>query len=354
MTYPQIRINRTKILHNTRHVVEECHSRGIEVAGVTKLFCGHPEIAAVFVSGGVDLLADSRISNLRRLASFNLPKMLLRTPMISQASEIVQWSDMALVSEPSTVGALSRESCLLKKTYGIILMIDLGDLREGIYHEDEIHKAVEAVLSFPFIHLKGIGTNLTCFGGVIPTKQHMETLIDIKEKIERQHQISIETISGGNGSTLSLFAENLLPNGINQLRLGSSLTMGIGLNDDPIAGLELDAFTIVAEITEVREKPSMPRGEIGLDAFGRKPAFKDRGLRLRALCALGRQDVQPDHLQPMTPGIEMLGASSDHLILDITEAEETIKVGDCISFLPTYGGVLSAMNASDVEKVIHD
>lgn len=350
MNFPCIQIDLTKIRENTMQVVQQCHQLGIQVAGVTKLFCGHPDIAAELVAGGVDMLADSRVINLKRLSHFSVPKMLLRIPMMSQAKEIVAHSDVALVSEPATVYALSKEAEHLGKKYQVILMIDLGDLREGIYHAHEIDKAVREIVKMPSIHLKGIGTNLTCYGGVKPSRTNLMHLVKLREALQNRHGIVLDVISGGNGSTLSLMPSGSIPSQINQLRLGSALTMGIGLNDEPIEGLHQDAFTIHAEIAEIREKPSVPTGEIGLNAFGNRPEFIDRGMRTRAICAIGRQDIHPDHLKPVEPGILVLGASSDHLILDITDAANSLSVGDHIVFLPAYGGCLSAMTSEYVHK----
>jgi predicted amino acid racemase len=331
-------------------MVQQCRRRGIRVAAVTKLFCGHPVIAAELTAGGVDLLADSRIRNLKRLGHFPLPKMLLRVPMISQSADIVTYSDIALVSEPKTIQALSNEALRQGKRYQVILMIDLGDLREGIFHEQEIHAAVKSVLGMPSIHLLGIGTNLTCYGGVKPSRENLMRLVNLRKDLENTYDIILEVISGGNGSTLSLFPSGDIPAEINQLRLGSSLTMGIGLNDEPIDGLYHDAFMLEAEITEIREKPSVPIGEIGLDAFGNTPVFVDKGMRMRAICAVGRQDVHPDHLKPIDSCIQILGASSDHLILDITDSASKLAVGDTVSFHLAYGGCLSAMTSEYVHK----
>ena len=350
MKYPRLNINLEKITFNTVTMVGLCHQRNIEVAGVTKLFCGDPRIAGVFVDGGVDLLADSRIDNLVKMKNLPLPKMLLRIPMMSQVPDIIEYSDVGLVSEPSTVKDLSQEAHRRGKVYRVILMIDLGDLREGIYDKREVLKAADDICSMKSIVLEGIGTNLTCYGGVKPAWDNLSQLAACKNSIEKLTGKPLRVISGGNGSTLSLLPEPGIPPHINQLRLGSSLTMGIGLNDEPIKGLYQDAFTLEAEIVEIREKPSMPIGEIGLDAFGNKPVFEDKGLRRRAICAIGRQDIHPDHLSPMDVGINILGASSDHLLLDITESTENLKVGDTLFFYVTYGGCLSAMTSPYVHK----
>lgn len=341
-----------KIESNTRLMVERCHKRGIQVAGVTKLFGGHPVIAAAYVAGGVDLLADSRTDNLRRLAPFHLPKMLLRIPMISEAAAVVETADLVLISEPETAKALSCQAAANQKQLKLVLMIDLGDLREGLFEMKEILEAALLMNQLPGVDLEGIGTNLTCYGGVRPTRHNLSQLVQIQKMLEKRLHKRLTLLSGGNGGTLSLLNSGDLPETINQLRLGSSLAMGIGLNDEPIAELHQDAFQLVAEIVEIRRKPSMPIGEKGLDAFGNQPVFQDRGYRLRAICALGRQDVHPNDITPLQKGVQILGASSDHLILDVEDCPASLQVGDHLFFLPTYGGCLSLMTSSYVEKMI--
>ena len=350
MSYPRIEIQLDKIRENTEKMVKECADRGIEVVGVTKVFCGHEKIAQVMIEGGVTMLADARIENLRRLSRFSQPKMLLRLPMLSQINRVIKYSDISLVSDIMTIRKLSFHALKQNKVHKIILMIDLGDLREGIFYDVEISEAVGEIIKLEGVVLHGVGVNLTCFGGVMPSQQNLSRLVEIKRKIEEDHNIKLMVISGGASGTMSLFNNNQIPVDINQLRLGSSLTLGIGLNDEPIEGLHHDAVKLVAEVVEIKNKPSLPIGEIGLDAFGLKPEFKDKGIRKRAICALGKQDVSPSHLTPYDTAIEVLGASSDHLLLDLTDTEKEYKVGDKISFHLAYGGCLSAMTSKYVYK----
>lgn len=354
MPFPMLEINTHKIRENTKIMVNECHKRGIEVAGVSKVFSGNRKIIEALIDGGIDILADSRIENLIRYRNYNIPKMLLRIPMKSQAKMVVKYSDIALVSEIQTIKELDKYAMKENKIYKVILMIDLGDLREGIFfkNETEILDAVEEILELNWIEFYGIGTNLSCYGGVIPTNDNLSKLVEIKKKLEKTFNIDIKTISGGNSGTISLFKNNDIPKEINQLRLGASLALGIGLNDEPIEGLHNDTVKLIAEIVEVKKKPSVPVGEIGLDAFGRKPFFEDKGIRKRAICAIGKQDINPEHLSPYDNKITVLGASSDHLILDITESDENYKVGDKVEFKVTYGGLLSLMTSKYVYKKI--
>lgn len=350
-SYPRLEISLDKIKHNTETLVRMCRRSGIRVTGVTKVFCGHEVIARAVVAGGIDAIADSRIENLKRLRDIKLPKLFLRLPMISQASEVVEYADISLNSEIETIRALSAEASLKDRTHKVILMIDLGDLREGIIDQTEMLRTVEETLKLERIIVAGIGTNLTCYGGVIPTKDNLARLVELKRMIERNFDIVLDIVSGGNSSSLHLVEEEAMPDGINQLRLGESIVLGRETAyGHQIIGTYDDCFKLIAEIIEIKDKPSIPAGELGLDSFGNKPSFVDKGIRKRAICAIGKQDVVPESIVPDDGDIVILGASSDHLILDVTECHRTYKVGGLVSFKLTYGGILSSMTSEYVSK----
>jgi predicted amino acid racemase len=350
MPYPKLLVDIKKIKQNGSILVKESARKGIEVAGVTKVVCGNPTIAQALVDSGIKIIADSRVENLKKLTDINCKKMLLRIPMPSQAEDVVRYADTVLVSEIFTIKKLSEQAYIQKKVIHLILMIDLGDLREGLFYESEILKTVSEIVNLKNINLLGIGTNLSCYGAVIPSRQILEKLILVKKKIIDLFNINLEVISGGNSGSISLFEDDQLPKGINQLRLGASIILGIGIDHLPIEGLLTDTFILEAEIIELRKKPSLPLGEQGLDAFGNKPVFVDMGIRSRAICAIGRQDVNPEDISPLDHNINILGGSSDHLILDVTDAEENLKVGDKIRFRVNYGGCLSLMTSPYVQK----
>ena len=350
MPYPKLLVDIKKIKQNGSILVKESARKGIEVAGVTKVVCGNPTIAQALVDSGIKIIADSRVENLKKLTDINCKKMLLRIPMPSQAEDVVRYADTVLVSEIFTIKKLSEQAYIQKKVIHLILMIDLGDLREGLFYESEILKTVSEIVNLKNINLLGIGTNLSCYGAVIPSRQILEKLILVKKKIIDLFNINLEVISGGNSGSISLFEDDQLPKGINQLRLGASIILGIGIDHLPIEGLLTDTFILEAEIIELRKKPSLPLGEQGLDAFGNKPVFVDMGIRSRAICAIGRQDVNPEDISPLDHNINILGGSSDHLILDVTDTEENLKVGDKIRFRVNYGGCLSLMTSPYVLK----
>jgi predicted amino acid racemase len=232
-------------------------------------------------------------------------------------------------------------------------MIDLGDLREGIFYENEdlIFEAVEEILQMSNINFYGIGVNLTCYGAIIPKHDNLSKLTSLAEKIENKFKIKLNMISGGNSSSIYLIEKRELPKGINNLRLGESFLLG---NDTAygtkLPGTTSDALILEAEIVELKEKPSLPIGEVGVDAFGQKPYYEDRGIIKRAIIAVGKQDTDIDSMEPIDEKIDILGGSSDHIILDVTKSDKEYKVGDIVRFTLGYGGMLKTSTSPYVEK----
>lgn len=352
MSYPRLEICLGKITHNTKIMVDICKRLGIDVVGVNKVSCGSNKIAQAMVDGGVKIIADSRIENLKKIKDIKTKKMLLRLPMISRAEEVVEYADISLNSELKTIRKLSEIAVRKNKIHEVILMVDVGDLREGIFYEEDVLELVSQIINLNGIKLIGIGTNLTCFGGVIPSRENMSKLIKVRNAIEKKYDIRLNVLSGGNSSSIHLIQKGEMPREINQLRLGTVLILGtVEVNNSRIEGTYNDAFKLIVEVVEIKGKPSKPIGEIGIDAFGHIPVFEDRGIRKRAICAIGKQDIDLDWMVPEDKNVIILGGSSDHLILDITDSDRKYEVGDKITFILNYVAILKAMTSEYVNKV---
>jgi ornithine racemase len=352
MHYPAIRISAEKLTHNTKVLMEKCNKLGIDVVPVTKVYCGIPEIAKASVAAGVKMLADSRIENIIKMKDLRVPKLLLRIPMMSQVEEIVEYVDISLNSEYEVIKALSKKALEKGKVHKIILMIDLGDLREGEWSETAVEFAGR-IIELKGVRLVGVGTNLTCYGAVIPNKDNLGLLVSVAEEIEKRYDIKLEIISGGNSSSIHLVKKNEVPKRVNQLRLGEAIVLGSETAyGERIEGTYTDVFTYMAEIIELKEKPSVPVGETGVDAFGEVPVFTDRGIRKRAILASGRQDIKLDGIKPRDMDAIVLGASSDHLIIDVSDCKKDYKVGDIMEFDMSYGAMLAAFTSEYVNKVV--
>jgi len=353
MITPRIEMNLEKIAHNAKALKELYGSKGIDVIGVTKVVCGDPYIAKALVKSGIGIIADSRIENIRKMrnAGVQAQFLLLRTPSLSQAETVVKYADMSLNTDLAVIERLSKFAIDCDCSHKIILMIELGDLREGLLPSD-LDDTVKQVLELENIDLIGIGTNLACFGGVKPDEAKMGCLTSIATDIEEKFGLKLEIVSGGNSANYDWFTSTTDVGRINNLRVGESIYLGCEtLNRKPISGLYTDAFTLVSEVIESKIKPSVPYGVIYQDAFGNVPEFQDRGDIRRAILGVGLQDVLVSGLTPRSE-VEILGASSDHIIVDAKNVG--LKVGDELEFDVNYGALLSAMTSQYVNKVSSD
>lgn len=195
--FPRVVVNLHKFGLNVTRVKQRMDKLGINIYGVSKVFCGEPQISAELTKAGLAGVADSRIENLRKLADQSTTKILLRVPMHSEIEELVEFTDVSLNSEISTLKLISEEAVKQGKIHKVILMVDLGDLREGFFEEEEFYHAVETTIALEGVEMIGIGTNLTCFGAIIPTQDHMKRLVELKDSLKEKYDLDIDVLSGG-------------------------------------------------------------------------------------------------------------------------------------------------------------
>lgn len=345
---PRIEISLSKIRDNARVLSELYGRQGISLMGVSKAVLGEPSIAEAMIQGEIGFIADSRIGNLEKMinAGISAKFVLLRTPL-SHAEAVVKSADISLNTEMETLNKLSYHARERHKNHHVILMVELGDLREGILPGD-LSQIIKKTLSLSHIKIVGIGSNLACYGGVKPDGNNMNKLSEIVDIMEKRFNLGLEIISGGNSANYEWYQSVRDVGRVNNLRLGESILLGCEpVNRRVIPGLHTGAFQLIAEVIESKKKPSLPFGDIGQDAFGSVHSFQDRGVRQRVIVALGRQDIMASSLEANNK-LEILGSSSDHLILD--GENHNLKVGDEVNFNLDYSGLLSAMTSPYIEK----
>ena len=348
-----LEVDLKKLAENSRRTMELCAAHHIEVLGVTKGFSAIPEIVRAMADGGITKFADARLENIKllRASGFLQHMTLLRIPMLSQTDEVVFYTNASLNSEYEVIERLSSSAASVGRRHDIVLMIEVGDLREGLLPEDA-RAVMRRVLELPGVRVAGVGTNMGCYGGILPTDRNLTALCRVAEELQNIAGYDFDVVSGGGTSSLMLAASGEMPAGINQLRVGEGILLGTDTTHNmDIPWLNQDAFVLHSEIIEVKEKPSVPYGETGLDAFGNTPMFEDMGVRRRAIVALGRQDSPPAGLTPFDPGVKILGASSDHMILDIEDAKRDYRVGGLMDFRLNYQGLLNLCSSKYVRRI---
>ncbi|HBE19418.1 MAG TPA: alanine racemase [Cyanobacteria bacterium UBA11149] len=345
---PRIEISLSQIRDNAEILSELYGQKGISLMGVSKAVLGEPSIAEAMIQGGVKFIADSRIENIQRMktAGISTKFVLLRTPL-SQAEAVVKNVDISLNTEIKTLEELSYYAKAYHKNHQVIIMVELGDLREGVLPGD-LSQFMRKTLALSHIEVVGIGCNLACYGGIKPDEKNMSKLSKLVDTLEKEFTIKLEIISGGNSANYEWYKSTPDVSNINNLRLGESILLGCEtLSRKAIPGLHTRAFQLFAEVIESKIKPSLPFGEICQDAFGNVPSFQDRGIRRRVILALGRQDVLVSGLKS-NHKLEILGSSSDHIILD--SQNHNLQVGDEVNFNLDYGSLLAAMTSPFIKK----
>lgn len=354
--YPQLEVDLSILRSNARQVITRCQQQGIRVCGVVKGVDGLPEVARAMRLCGAEELGTSRLEQVERCRAAGVggPWLLIRIPGLSELPDVVRLCETSLQSERVTLDALEEECVLQGKTHRVIVMADLGDLREGFWDKDEmVDVCVHVERELPHVELAGVGVNLTCYGSTKPTPEKMQALLDIAAHIEKRIGRKLEIISGGATSSYTLVHWGTMPAGINHLRIGENILLGKDLQVNwgiqDMDYLRMDGFTLRAEVVEVREKPTYPIGEFAIDAFGRKPVYVDRGIRRRAILALGRADVgELESLIPREAGLTVIGGSSDHCIVDVEDCPRRLEVGDIVEFSLCYSHLLYATSRSDI------
>ena len=344
--YPQLEVDLSILRSNARQVITHCQQQGIRVCGVVKGVDGLPEVARAMRLCGAEELGTSRLEQVERCRAAGVG--------LSELPDVVRLCETSLQSERVTLDALEEECVLQGKTHRVIVMADLGDLREGFWDQDEmLDVCVHVERDLPHVELAGVGVNLGCYGSIQPTPEKMGQLTALARRVEEAIGRKLEIVSGGATSSYTLVHWGTMPAGINHLRIGENILLGKDLQVNwgiqDMDYLRMDGFTLRAEVVEVREKPTYPIGEFAIDAFGRKPVYVDRGIRRRAILALGRADVgELESLIPREAGLTVIGGSSDHCIVDVEDCPRRLEVGDIVEFSLCYSHLLYATSRSDI------
>ncbi|MHC5352755.1 alanine racemase [Myroides sp. LJL115] len=350
-----ITLNTAKLKHNFNYLDHLFQTHHIQWSVVSKLLCGNELFLKELLKLNPKQLCDSRVSNLKMIKELN-PKVetiYIKPVPKSSIEEIVTYADISFNTELHTIALLSQEAKRQNKIHKIVIMVELGELREGVLTE-ELLDFYQEVFLLPNIKIVGLGTNLTCMYGVLPNKDKLIQLSLYKQLIELKFNKKIDYLSGGASVTIPLIHGQTLPKSINHFRIGESLFMGTNAYDNSdFEKMQQHVFTLHAQVIELTEKPMMPQGEMGLNMNGEKPELDPKwqsSINYRAIIDMGLLDIEPDHITTIDPSIEVVGASSDMIVIDLKDNPNSIKVGDFIAFKMDYMGILRSMSSDYIEK----
>ena len=354
--YPVLDVNLDAIRTNAQVFCDLCARNQITVAGVIKFSDGDLQVAKAYRDGGCAQLGVSRARHLQALkeAYPETETLLTRSPTRGDLEACARYADLSLHADPDVLTALNEEAGKWGTHPGIILMLDVGDLREGVDNIPELVELARLCEALPNLHLRGVGTNHACMNGVLPTFENLSFLVQGAEAVEAAIGRKLDLISGGSSINLLLlkYGINRMPPRINHLRLGGSIANPMNIRTNrgvTFPGLREDTLRLTAEIVEIHEKASAPKGKSTKNWAGEMVTREDKGRRLRAILALGSQDVgDAASLIPVDAGVEVVGCSSDHTIVDVTDTGKVWKSGDTLTFQVRYANMLYAFTGDHV------
>ena len=346
-----------KLKSNFDYLTTLFKKNGIEWSIVSKLLSGNKDYLTELLKFDINQICDSRISNLKTIKSINpkIETIYIKPPAKRAISSVVKYADVSMNTEYETIKLLSEEAVKQNKTHKAIIMIELGELREGVMGEDFV-AFYESVFKLKNIEVVGIGTNLACLYGVLPNHDKLIQLSLYEQLIEAKFNKQIEYVSGGSSVTIPLIYQNLLPKGINHFRVGETLFLGTDVyNNIPFKKMHSDVFKLYAEIIELIEKPVVPMGEFGTNVESKSIKFDQKNIgetSYRAIIDIGLLDVELNHIELIDKDLEFAGASSDMIVIDLDKNRKKYKVGDLIEFKLDYMGTLRIMNSRYIEKKV--
>lgn len=350
-----ITLDTTKLKANFDYLDTLFSKQGIQWSVVSKMLSGTKSFLVELLKLDIKQICDSRVTNLKMIKSLNpdIETIYIKPPAKRSIPNIVKYADISMNTEIRTIQLLSQEAQKQNKVHKIIIMIELGELREGVMGDDFM-RFYEQVFKLKNISVVGIGSNLSCLYGVLPNHDKLIQLSLYEQLVEARFDRQIPYVSGGSSVTIPLLLQNLLPKGVNHFRVGETLFLGTDVyNNIPLPKMHADVFRLYSEIIELIEKPMMPTGETATNVEGMSFEIIEDLVgktTYRAIIDMGLLDVDQKHIEPVDPNISFVGASSDMLVIDLGENHKGYKVGDLLEFTMDYMGVLRIINSKYIDK----
>ncbi len=353
----RLTIDLISLRHNLRTINDWMVQHGATWTLVTKVLCGHADALRALQKIGVRSMGDSRLENIEAIERVHpdFEAWYLRLPHMTAIPDVIRLANASLNSEIETIKALDKEARRQNRIHRIIVMIELGDLREGILPGHLMH-FYEKIFELQNIECLGIGANLGCLSGAVPSVDQLTQLALYKELLELKFNRPMPMISAGTSATLPLLLDGLVPKAINHFRIGESVFLGTDLiNEGTLPGLRDDAITLEAEIVEIKEKSLVPFGETSSLApfeFDQEEDTTPGQRGYRAIVTIGGLDTELSGLTPTNPNHKIAGGSSDLLVVNIGEDSGGLRIGDVIRFRLNYTAFVRLMAGQYVEKVV--
>lgn len=361
----ELLIHTTKIKENIQKLSDYFESKNVEWSLITKVFSGDEEFLKNVLDtktiAKINSVGDSRLTSLKNLRRVNpeMKTIYIKPPAAVYAEEVVEYADISLNTSYSTIQALNEAAKKKDKIHKVIIMIELGELREGVNRTDLID-FYEKIFDMKNIDVIGIGSNLGCMYGIEPSYDKLLQLSLYKELIAAKFKKNLPLLSGGTSITLPMLESKAIPADINHFRVGEAAFFGVSpLLNAQFLDLNTNTFEFKANIIELEEKKLVPEGVIGEANIGHTSAVMESTAgehSNKVILDFGLLDVNQEDLTALDDGISFVGTTSDMTVVDIGDnlnekGEQRFHVGDTLSFRVNYMAVARLLNSKFIGKV---
>lgn len=328
----QLKVNLSKIKYNAYILNTLLKQHHIHFTPVLKCVAGDRKIVETLKSVGLTHFADARINNILKSKDDDITYMMIRTANHQELEDIVQCVDTSIQTELDTIRQINEIASKQKVKHKILLMVDWKDSREGVLTYDVL-AYIREIINMHHIHLEGLAFNFMYFNEIAPTEEDVEMINQFVNSVEKASHLKFKTISGGNSSMLLQMLYNDLGK-MNDLRIGETLFRGVETTTNQhLDTLYQNAIILDTEIVEIKPRININNGQ----------------QYLQAILDIGNLDTNVDDIKPLYHNVDVLGATSDHLMIDLLNNDH-YQIGDKIQFSLGYKALAQSMFMSHLNR----
>lgn len=335
-------VNLSALRSNLVRVVQFCEARNLDLLLVTKVVQSRGSILSA-LGEGTRRVADVHASNFEALDPQRHPVRAILRPTFGDATTVARLATRVFVSDPRLARVLgeAREALVPGHPLEVILMVETGDLRDGIPWDD-LPGVVRSLAAVPGLDLRGLGTNLGCLAGAVPDQASLTRMADHLNSVRRQTGHPLPEFSLGGTVFWDVLEKGPIPPEFTELRIGEAVFFGWNTSlGGPVRGLSPSVFRIDLEVLEAWDKQvsAVPEGPVGYNAFGSMTTQSLTGRRKRAVLDGGGNLVPLAALTPLDPGCILVGETHEYTVVDCQDSTRAVEPGGFLRFRPGYEAV---------------
>lgn len=287
------------------------HMKGVRIPGIA-----HKALAAGAMGVTCATLKEAEVMAKAGITDILIANQVVGSTKIARLVNLRRYADVkVIVDNEENIAELGEEACANGVEIGILIDIDNGMIRTGLLTSEEVVTISKLVHQTPGLKYLGMmaweGHTL---GQTDPEAKRQEIIKSVGQLTTaadrcREAGLPVSIVSGGGSGTYKITP---FLDGINEIQAGGAIFSDVAYQS---WGVETTPCLFVQTIVSSRPAPD----RIIFDA-----GFKTLPTRVAQPRAIGLE------------GVKSHGASAEHGVIELEEANNTVKVGDMFDFMVGY------------------